>query len=243
MPPLPAPLAEALSRRTEGLAKRERTRAQLMDAAIRVFSARGVASATIQEIANVAGMTTGTVYNHFRTKEEIVHDLGLWLADTLSRRIADSQATIPLGAERMAIGNRRYIWLAETSPPWAMLVLDVAIAMPQYVQILSAYALEDLRLGIKQKSFKIASEAAAMDLIAGTVMQAMRSVALGGMPADHGTDIAASVLRGLGMAHDEAWEVARRPLPPLATAAVQAAVPKAGTPARRAARSTVKKSA
>ena len=33
-------------------------------------------------------------------------------------------------------------------------------------------------------------------------------------PADPGRNVAASVLRGLGMSHSDAAEVARRPLPP-----------------------------
>jgi AcrR family transcriptional regulator len=107
MPPLPAPLADFASTLAPRLPKRMRTRLQLVDAAIQVFSARGVNAATIQEIAEVAGMTTGTVYNHFSTKDEIVQQAAMWLGDTLCRRIADSQANIAEGAERMAIGNRR----------------------------------------------------------------------------------------------------------------------------------------
>jgi len=198
---------------TPRLPKRERTRLQLIDAAIQVFSARGVMAATIQEIANVAGMTTGTVYNHFSTKDEVVQQVALWLGDTLCRRIADSQANISEGAERMAIGNRRYVWLAEQSPQWALLLLDVLAAAPKVLMQLRDYALVDLQLGIAQGSFTVASEAAAMDLISGTVTQAMISVALGLAPANHGSAIATLVLRGLGMAYDEAMEVASRPLP------------------------------
>jgi AcrR family transcriptional regulator len=215
MPPLPAPLADFATSMPPRLPKRERTRLQLVDAAIQVFSARGVTAASIQEIANVAGMTTGTVYNHFSTKDEIVQHVALWLGDTLCRRIADSHAGIPEGAERMAIGNRRYIWLAEQSPEWALLLLDVLPASPKIWLELRAYAQADLRLGIQQKSFSVPSEAAALDVISGTVTQAMRTVALGMAPANHGSAIAALVLRGLGMDSKAAQEVATRPLPPL----------------------------
>ena len=60
-----------------------------------------------------------------------------------------------------------------------MLVLEVGMAAPHLVARVSADALADLRLGVRQKSFRIVSEAAAMDLINGTVSQAMRTVALG----------------------------------------------------------------
>jgi AcrR family transcriptional regulator len=214
MPPLPAALVEGLVSPGTGLLKRGRTRAQLVQAAIQVFSARGVSAATMQEIAAVAGMTTGTVYNHFKTKEEVASGVAVLLAESLCRRIADSQALVKEGAQRMAIGNQRYIWLAQESPAWALMMLDVSVVAPQLLLTIRDYALADLRLGVRQKSFRVPSEAAAMDLINGSVAQAMRSVALGLAPASHARDVAVCVLRGLGMAPADAAEVAQRPLPP-----------------------------
>ncbi|MDM0019985.1 TetR/AcrR family transcriptional regulator [Variovorax saccharolyticus] len=214
-----------------GLLKRERTRVQLVQAAIRVFSARGYAEATMQEIASVAAMTTATVYNHFKTKEEVAGAVALLLADTLCRRITDSQQGVAEGAQRMAIGVRRYIWLAEASPQWALMMMEVSVAAPELLLEIRHYALADLRLGVRQKAFRIPGEAAAMDLINGSVTQAMRTVAHGAAPAHHGRDVAACVLRGLGMGWAEAKEMAHRPLPPFP--AMSAAAPVAGkAPAR-----------
>ena len=218
MEALPAEIGDPLAIGGVRLPKRERTRRQLIAAAIRVFSARGVADATIHEIAAAAEMTAGTIYNHFRSKDEVVHRVSLWIAETLCHRIAESYADIREGAERMAIGNRRYIWLAARSPAWALLMLDVGAAAPHLVGKISADALADLRLGVRQKAFRIASEAAAMDLITGTVSQAMRSVALCQAPPRHDSAVAATVLRGLGLPFELAQQVARRPLPDLPAA-------------------------
>jgi len=212
--PLPAALAESLVLTRPGLLKRERTRLQLVQAAITVFSARGYAGATVQEIAAVAGMTTGTVYNHFKTKEEVASAVALWLADTLCQRISDSQQGVAEGAQRMAIGIQRYIWLAQESPAWALLMLDVSAAAPALVLEIQHYALADMRLAIRQKSFRVPSEAAAMDVLSGSVSQAMRSVAMGGLPAHHGRDVATCLLRAFGMEAGAARDVACRPLPP-----------------------------
>jgi len=107
--PLPEALAESVWRSRPGLLKRERTRVQLVQAAIRVFGSRGYGDATIQEIAAAAGVTTGTVYNHFKTKEDVARGVAMLLADTLCRRITDSQQGVAEGAQRMAIGIQRYI--------------------------------------------------------------------------------------------------------------------------------------
>ena len=208
-----------------------------MDAAIKVFSARGVAAGTVQEIAGVAGMTTGTVYNHFKTKEEVLREVALRLAATLCTRITESQAGVKEGAERMAIGGRRYAWLAEVAPQWALLMLDVATAAPELLGYIRDYVLADLRLGVKQKAFRIASEEAAMDLINGAGTHAMRTIAMGLAKPSHGADVAACVLRGLGVPHDKAEEIARRPLPdfPSPGSAAVAAVTKPRKPLKTAA--------
>jgi hypothetical protein len=80
---------------------------------------------------------------------------------------------------------------------------------------IAPFPLRDLRLGVRQKRFRIASERAAMDLIAGTNLQAIRTVLAGEAGRPHAVASATMVLRGLGMDFDEAAEVARRPLPPL----------------------------
>jgi len=102
----------------------------------------------------------------------------------------------------------------------------VAAAAPHLLVHIRGYALADLRLGVKQKAFRIASEEAAMDLINGAGTQAMRSIALGLAGPTHGADVAACVLRGLGVPHEKAEEIARRPLPDFPAPGASAATPR-----------------
>ncbi|MDR3532095.1 MAG: TetR family transcriptional regulator [Rhodopila sp.] len=56
-------------RRTK--AEAEQTRETVLKAAIKVFLKRGIARATLEEIARAAGVTRGAIYWHFRDKLEI----------------------------------------------------------------------------------------------------------------------------------------------------------------------------
>jgi AcrR family transcriptional regulator len=197
------------------LPKRERTRRTLLQAAVGVIAARGVEAASVQEIAAAAGVANGTFYLHFRDKAAVVEGVASWLAASLCERIAASQAEIKDGAERMAIGNRRYVLLAMENPGWARLLLDIAPAAPERLAEISRYPLADLDLGRRQGRFQVRDRQAGLDLVMGTVAQAMRTVALARAPPSYPSLIAALVLRGLGMAAAEADAVARRPLPPL----------------------------
>src|SRR5437588_2136983 len=59
--------------------RKARTRARLLDAAARVFAAKGYRGAAVDDVAEAAGLTKGAVYAHFRTKE------ALYLALTIER--------------------------------------------------------------------------------------------------------------------------------------------------------------
>jgi len=51
----------------------EERRKTIMEAAIRVFAEKNYAEATVQEIAEVAGMTVGNVYRYIGSKQDILH--------------------------------------------------------------------------------------------------------------------------------------------------------------------------
>ena len=67
--------------------RRAETRRRLLDAARRVFAAKGFHGATVEDIAAAAGFTKGAVYSNFGSKE----DLFLAIIDD---RIADQAAQV-----------------------------------------------------------------------------------------------------------------------------------------------------
>ena len=50
----------------------ETRRTQILEAAARVFARRGFDRATIQDIARAAKLSEGSIYNYFRSKEELL---------------------------------------------------------------------------------------------------------------------------------------------------------------------------
>jgi AcrR family transcriptional regulator len=55
--------------------QRARTRSELLDAAARVFGARGFHAASVDQVAEAAGYTKGAVYSNFASKEELFLEL------------------------------------------------------------------------------------------------------------------------------------------------------------------------
>jgi AcrR family transcriptional regulator len=62
--------------------KSERSRRQVLDAALQLFSRHGYRATSVRDIAEAAGVSTGNVYHHFPDKETIFKTLldELWTA-------------------------------------------------------------------------------------------------------------------------------------------------------------------
>ena len=59
----------------ERIAKSVRTRQRILDAAAKVFRQQGYANARLTDIAELAGMKTGSLYYHFASREELVTEI------------------------------------------------------------------------------------------------------------------------------------------------------------------------
>jgi AcrR family transcriptional regulator len=66
---------EVLSRQPKG-DKRDRTRAKLLEAARSLIREKGYENATLEAIAERAGMTTGAIYGNFKNRDELFISLG-----------------------------------------------------------------------------------------------------------------------------------------------------------------------
>jgi TetR/AcrR family acrAB operon transcriptional repressor len=79
------------------------TREALIDAAERVFRAKGVAHATLSEVAAAAGLTRGAIYWHFRDKAELFEAMCKRAAmpmETMLDAAGDGRRDDPLGRLR-----------------------------------------------------------------------------------------------------------------------------------------------
>lgn len=67
--------------------EKERRRQQIMVAARRVFSDKGFSRATMEDIANEAELSAGTIYLYFKNKDELCASLTLRILQYLQMRV------------------------------------------------------------------------------------------------------------------------------------------------------------
>jgi AcrR family transcriptional regulator len=115
---------------TERLTRKERqehTRHCLLEAAGRVFARRGLAQASVDEVAADAGFTKGAVYANFGSKEELFLEM---LDIKFASRLADLEAVLGTDespeAQARAAG-RDFLAQISGDPEWGRLFVEAAL--------------------------------------------------------------------------------------------------------------------
>jgi AcrR family transcriptional regulator len=72
--------------------KKAETRTAIADAAAQLFTARGFHEVTVGEVAEAAGVSKQTVFNHFANKEELVFDRAAEVEEIIVRAVRDRPA-------------------------------------------------------------------------------------------------------------------------------------------------------
>lgn len=102
--------------------KRVRTRAMIMDAAVRVISTRGIEATTVSDIIAASEISQGTFYYHFENKQKIVEAVGRAVATALVDQTDSELTEMHRGLERLALGTTVFVTLATQDKDWGRLV-------------------------------------------------------------------------------------------------------------------------
>ncbi|MBD3885226.1 TetR/AcrR family transcriptional regulator [Phormidium tenue FACHB-886] len=198
-----------------GMEKRERTRSSLIESAYRVFARKETDAVTIDDIIAEAGVARGTFYNYFQTREDVLRAVAASLSDAMNQKIWAQYATIADPAERMAIGLRQFLHQAMRDSTWGWVIVRIGLVAAPLSETIERGLMTDLEAGIRLKRFQVESVQAAIDLVLGTALMAMRTILEGHTEANYPEQITKLILKSLGVADVEAGVIAFKVLEPL----------------------------
>lgn len=208
--PLEADAPEPLTR---GHKKRERTRRGLVDAALRLIARKEVGEIALLDVASEAAVSNGTIYNYFRTRDEVLEAVGIAMASEFSDAISSLSSDVHCGAQRLAIGVRMFVCRAAYDHQWANALLRIIHSDQAMRSRLAAHVLGDLRDGLRAGTFSYEDEGIALDMVVSCTTGAMRSVVDGRVVAEHDQRVAEMILKALGVTPAKAKKIAGKPLP------------------------------
>jgi AcrR family transcriptional regulator len=190
--------------RSRGHRKREKTRRHLIAAGLRVLAEKGEAL-TVSDVVAEADVSNGTFYNYFVDRDALMDVLAEQLA--LSLAAATAREPIPDPARRFALATARVILRAREDDNWARVVLRLVSRPGAGVEI-DRYLREDLDEGVAEGRFDTGPDDATIDQVEGLIVMTIRRIVEGRAPPEAPARAVERALRALGIAPDEAAEMA-----------------------------------
>ena len=197
------------------LGKSARTRARLMDAAVRLFARDGYEATSVNEIARLAEVANGTFYVHFRDKEEIAIAVAFAVAAHVVSQIDAAMRDVDDAIERVSLATRRFVELASSEPDWGGALFRAVWLFPKLRHQVTAHLRADLERGLSQGAFTLAIDDIVLDTMASMSASALFGRLQGAFGPEAGSRMAELQLRMLGVAPDHAHAVAWRTIPRL----------------------------
>lgn len=198
--------------------KLSRVQKRIHNAAIRLFAEKSVEEINVSELAQIAGVARGTIYNNLASVESLFEDVASHLSAEMNDRVARSASPDTPPAERLANGIRFYIRRAHEEPHWGSFIVRYAASNLTLQQMWSGPPMHDVLSGLASETYSFRQEQlpSVMGMIGGSVLIATLLVVQGHKTwRDAGSDMAELVLRALGVPAEEARIIATMELPPL----------------------------
>jgi len=195
-----------------GIERRERTRALLIRSAIGVFAQLGPDAPVIDDFI-AAGVARGTFYNYFKTTHELLAAVTAELNEEVLGMVDPHVLRYDDPAERFCIGTRLYVHFALRYPVWGAFLTRIGPAHAVRGRRLDRFLTRDLELGIANGRFAAGSALVVRDMILGSVFFGIETLLTEGGSSRHIEDMLFTVLRGIGLAMEEARRIAYMPLP------------------------------
>jgi AcrR family transcriptional regulator len=138
--------AEPTSRQRQ----REKTRGQILAAAVKIFARSGFEAASLADIATEAGVKKALVQYHFSTKEQLWKDAAtlLWtarnsrLSEALNNNCAEDLTT------KMRKGFTTLVEFTRENPEWLWFMFhEAALEGPRLQWLIDNFLRDDYRLG------------------------------------------------------------------------------------------------
>ncbi|WP_434620198.1 TetR/AcrR family transcriptional regulator [Tabrizicola sp. M-4] len=203
---------------TEGrVARRQRRNRDALIAAARdVMTEKGVDAATMLEIAERADVGAGTVYNYFRSKDDLAIAVLETLMHELALRIEVVTNTFDDPAQVYAYGIRSVLDTATSDVRWAQMLHRSEVIADAMFRRMGPFAIRDLRLASQAGRFEVSNAELVWRLTTHALIGASLAITTGQLPSSATDQIIVRLLCMTGIGANAAVELAARPRPALA---------------------------
>ncbi|MCB1334836.1 MAG: TetR/AcrR family transcriptional regulator [Roseivivax sp.] len=206
--------------KTEGRVARRRRRNHraLIDAARWIMSQKGIDAATMLEIAERADVGAGTVYNYFKSKEDLAIAVLEELMHELALKIEKVTDTFSDPAQVYAFGIRTVIDTATGDLRWRQLLYRSEVIANAMFHQMGPFAIRDLERATLAGRFKVDDATLTWKMATHAIVGVALAVTNDELPDSVVDETVVRLLCMTGIGREEAVDLARRERPALPSA-------------------------
>ncbi|MES2264828.1 MAG: TetR/AcrR family transcriptional regulator [Pseudomonadota bacterium] len=209
----PADTGVSNHRTRVGQERREKTRALLLQCALRVFAKKGPDLPVIDDFIAAAGVARGTFYNYFKTTSELLAAVAAEMSDEVLGTVDPEVLKFDDPALRICMGTRLYVHMARRYPIWGEFLTRIGSRHAVRGKLLDVYLTRDIELGMASGRFRVDSALVVRDIILGSIFYGIETLITEPGHVHHIEQMLYTVLHGMGLSAQEARDIAYMPLP------------------------------
>lgn len=194
------------------VSKRNRTREKLLIAAQELLLEGGFSALGIQALTERADVALGTMYNYFRTREEVADAvveilLGAFLQamQRISKDLTDPAAIVS------ASMRQTLYWMTPHSD-FGKIIFISGLPITRYAYQVRQGFMRDMQLGLESGRFTVQQPTIIASMISGGILAVLLDLFLDQMSVTQIPDVAEQALLLLGIDQTEARQIANQPL-------------------------------
>lgn len=208
-----------LSTETRSDRRKRRNREALLVAGHKVMASKGIDAATMAEIAELADVGAGTVYNYFASKDELAMCVMERVMDLLAQRIEAVTNTFEDPGQVYAFGIRNVMKAATTDHRWRWLLRRSEVIADAMYRVMGPYAIRDIRNAVSGGRYQTEDPELAWRMATHAIVGYSLAICDQKIGPDKIDEAVVNLLGMVGVSRKEAWEIARRATPELANEA------------------------
>jgi AcrR family transcriptional regulator len=197
--------------------RRQQNREALLRAASSVMSEKGMDGATMLEIAERADVGAGTVYNYFKSKDELAIAVLEEMMHSLALRIDHTTRNFKDPAQVYAFGVRTVLETATTDVRWKQLLNRSEVIADALFRRMGPFAIHDLQRATDAGRFQIRDAAVVFRMASHAIVGISLAITTGESSKKARDEAVVHLLCMNGMGAEAAFELAMRPRPHLAS--------------------------
>lgn len=195
--------------------RQQRNRESLIQAASLVMTEKGVDGATMFEIAERADVGAGTVYNYFKSKDELAIAVLEEMMHALALRIEEVTEVFEDPAQVYAFGLRTVLETAVTDLRWKQMLYRSEVIADALFRRMGPFAIRDLRRATDAGRFKIPNAELVWRLTSHAIVGIGLAITTEAVPSSSIDQIIVRLLCMTGIGSEAAIELSTRPRPML----------------------------